>query len=37
MKTMHRHGPGYIFSRLALLLLLLATFFPLVMMVNMSL
>ena len=37
MKTMRRHGPGYIFSRLALLLLLLATFFPLVMMVNMSL
>ena len=37
MKTMRSHGPGYIFSRLALLLLLLATFFPLVMMVNMSL
>ena len=37
MNKRQRLGAGYIFSRLALVFLLAATFFPLVMMVNMSL
>ena len=37
MNRRQRLGAGYIFSRLALVFLLAATFFPLVMMVNMSL
>ena len=37
MKQTQRRGAGYIFSRLALILLLATTFFPLLMMINMSL